>query len=72
MEKKPDTNEEPILCLQTCLNQRSLAIQGPVLLIYFKIKVNMEIRLVGDSDWMVIVNQAGYLTISYTKKKRIR
>ena len=29
----------------------------------------MEMRQVGDSDWMVIVHQAGYLTISYTKKK---
>ncbi|KAI4561261.1 hypothetical protein MJT46_011951 [Ovis ammon polii x Ovis aries] len=46
MEKNPDTNEEPILCLQTCLNQRSLAIQGPVFLIYFKIKVNVEMRQV--------------------------
>lgn len=69
MEKNPDTNEEPILCLQTCLNQRSLAIQGPVVLIYFKIKVNVEMRQVGDSAWMVIVHQAGYLIISYTKKR---
>lgn len=42
-------NEKPIFFLQACLNQRR-AIQGPVFLIYFKIKVNMEMSWVGGSN----------------------
>lgn len=67
--EKPDTNEVPILYLQTCLNQRSLAIQGPVFLIYFKIEVTEEMRWVGGSKLTVIMRQAGCLTVCYTIKE---